>query len=240
MSNIKKFDCNSTKKITKNISVKELKCLGKGHIHTTSIDIDHINNIQKFMDINGYNKVIFSCGYRCKEYERSKGRAGTSQHCISCATDQKFFKNGKIVSAKEVCCKAQDFGFKGIGYIDSDYVHLDSRTSGTYRGDETKGFSNNVPNGDFYKYFGISKGNTYTGTFPTLPSRGYFKKGDTGTPVKNLQNLLNSLNGSKLVVDGILGDKTIAQVKVFQKKYGLKVDGLFGKTSLEKAKQVRK
>lgn len=31
---------------------------------------------------------------------------------------------------------------------------------------------------------------TYPGTFPKLPKRGYFKKGDKGTEVKKLQNLL--------------------------------------------------
>lgn len=230
MSNIKKFDCNSTKKITKNISVKELKCLGKGHIHTTSIDIDHINNIQKFMDINGYNKVIFSCGYRCKEYERSKGRAGTSQHCISCATDQKFFKNGKIVSAKEVCCKAQDFGFKGIGYIDSNYVHLDSRTIGTYRGDETKGYSNNVPNGDFYTYFGIKKEETKYNLTRTL------QKGSKGNDVKQLQKTLIELGYSvgKYGADGSFGNDTENAVKKFQKAKGITQDGKVGKNTAHK------
>ncbi len=53
----------------------------------------------------------------------------------------------------------------------------------------------------------------YTGTFPTLPSRGYFKKGDKGTQVKNLQKFLNWANDDKLSVDGTIGDKTIASVK---------------------------
>ena len=236
---IKKYAYNSKIQLTKNINVSELACNGVNHKHDIVIDLDHVYMVQNFMNKYGYDKVIFSRGYSCEEHNKSIGGSTNSQHTKGTATDQCFYKNGKVVSAKEICCKAQDYGFKGIAYINSKYVHLDSRTSGTYRGDETKGYSNNV-NNDFYTYFGISKGNTYQGTYPTLPSRGYFKKNDRGTQVKNLQKLLNWLNGSKLSVDGIAGNKTIEQVKVFQKAVGIKQDGLFGRTSLNKAKNIKK
>ena len=80
----------------------------------------------------------------------------------------------------------------------------------------------------------------YSGTFPTLPSRGYFKNGDKGTQVKNLQMFLNWCLGNCLAVDGIIGGNTTAAVKVFQRHYGLAVDGLFGKDSLAKAKTIKK
>lgn len=80
----------------------------------------------------------------------------------------------------------------------------------------------------------------YTGTFPVLPSRGYFRKGDTGAQVRNLQKFLNWYGGYGLVVDGDFGVKTLAAVKDFQKKNGLSVDGLFGKKSLAKAKAIKK
>lgn len=80
----------------------------------------------------------------------------------------------------------------------------------------------------------------YTGTFPKLPSRGYFQKGDTGTQIKNLQKFLNWYGGYGLEVDGDFGAKTLAAVKDFQKKNGLDVDGLFGKDSLAKAKAIKK
>lgn len=83
-------------------------------------------------------------------------------------------------------------------------------------------------------------GNTYTGNYPTLPSRGYFRNRDTGANVKLLQRLLNWLNDDKLVVDGIIGSKTIASVKKFQKKVSIAQDGLFGKISLAKAKEFKK
>lgn len=238
MSNIKEYKYNDKTQLTKNINVSELKCHGSGHTHNTKVDIDHINNVQGFMNKNGFTKVIFSSGYRCPAHDRT----GSGQHTKGTATDQCFYKDGKIVPAKEVCCLAQDYGFKGIAYIDKNYVHLDNRASGTYRGDETKGYSNNVPNGDFYKYFGIKKEstNTYTGMFPTLPTRGWFQSGDKGEQVKNLQKFLNWAIDAKLDVDGIVGTKTLNAVATFQKKVGLKSDMFFGKDTLAKAKSFTK
>ena len=68
-----------------------------------------------------------------------------------------YDKSGSIVSAKTVCCKAQDLGFGGIANITSAYtaVHLDVRTGAKWYGDETKGTS--TVTSDFYRYFGIAK-----------------------------------------------------------------------------------
>lgn len=80
----------------------------------------------------------------------------------------------------------------------------------------------------------------YSGTYPKLPSRGYFKSGDKGTQVKYLQKLLNWLAGAGLVVDGIIGQKTLNAVYQFQEDTGLYEDGLFGKNCLAKAKTIKK
>lgn len=81
---------------------------------------------------------------------------------------------------------------------------------------------------------------TYSGTFPTLPSRGYFRNKDTGTQVKYLQKFLNWAVNSVLIIDGIIGPLTISAVKKFQKAVGITQDGLFGKNSLAKAKTFKK
>lgn len=80
----------------------------------------------------------------------------------------------------------------------------------------------------------------YEGTYPTLPSRGYFKLGSYGKQVKYLQMFLNWAINSKLEVDGQYGIMTEKAVKNFQKKYGLEADGLFGKMSLAMAKTITK
>lgn len=80
----------------------------------------------------------------------------------------------------------------------------------------------------------------YSGTFPTLPKKGYLCKGDTGTQVGRLQAFLNWYGGYGLVVDNSFGSKTLSAVKAFQKATGLVVDGYFGSKSLAKAKTIKK
>ena len=56
------------------------------------------------------------------------------------------------------------------------------------------------------------------------------KKGSIGSDVKTLQELLNQLAivTPALEVDGDFGSKTEAAVKAFQKKVGIKQDGIYG------------
>lgn len=62
------------------------------------------------------------------------------------------------------------------------------------------------------------------------------RKGDKGDEVKLLQNNLNSckLTSTKIAEDGDFGPKTDALLKVFQKKYKLVVDGIYGIKSANK------
>lgn len=80
----------------------------------------------------------------------------------------------------------------------------------------------------------------YSGTFPRLPLRQYFKMGDKGKQVELLQKFLNWSVNAKLVVDGILGQNTFNAVKKFEKVVGLTQDGLFGRKCLAKAKTFMK
>ncbi len=254
MSNIKTYKYNDKTQLTKNINISELRCKCSKH-HETKYDVDHVNKVQDFMNKYGYDKIIISSGYRCPEHDKSKsvGGSGSGQHTKGTAMDCRFYKNGKAIPAKEVCCKAQDFGFKGIGYIDSNYIHLDSRTSGTYRGDERKGRSSNVK--DFYTYFDIPKptptpaptdsayktfvkgvqsacgakvdgiaGKETLSKTVTLST----KKNSKHKVVKVLQTYLISLGYScgKCGADGIFGSGTKSAVKAFQKANGCVVDGV--------------
>lgn len=81
---------------------------------------------------------------------------------------------------------------------------------------------------------------SYSGTFPKLPSRGYFKRGDKGTQVKYMQLFLRWAIGSGIAADGIVGEKTINAVVAFQDEVGLYEDGLFGKNCLSAAKKFKK
>lgn len=75
---------------------------------------------------------------------------------------------------------------------------------------------------------------TTTTSKPKKPSniaQPMLRNGSKGTQVKYLQQDLNFILGTKLKVDGIFGGATANALKQFQKKYGLEVDGVYGKAS---------
>lgn len=98
-------------------------------------------------------------GYRSPAHNRAVGGASESRHTKGDAADVVCKQNGKRISGKLICALCQTLGFKGVALNKgSGYsVHLDMRPGGTYRGDERKGYGNNVKNGDFYAYFNITK-----------------------------------------------------------------------------------
>ena len=63
---------------------------------------------------------------------------------------------------------------------------------------------------------------------------GSLRKGATGSAVKDLQTKLKKLGFYNAYVDGSYGDKTVAAVKAFQKKYNLTADGVAGSETLKK------
>src|SRR5690606_23684124 len=74
---------------------------------------------------------------------------------------------------------------------------------------------------------------------PSLPSRAYLGIGDSGEDVKALQQLANKISAG-LEVDGVFGEDCEKWVKAFQKKYGLLIDGLYGKQVKTKLNELLK
>lgn len=71
------------------------------------------------------------------------------------------------------------------------------------------------------------------------------QKGSKGESVKHLQDLLNQVDRKQnfgspppLNVDGYFGYNTQTAVKLFQKYYGLSIDGIAGPKTWEKLEQV--
>lgn len=102
-------------------------------------------------------------GYRCKAHNQAVGGSKSSTHLFGYAADIRCLdaKSGPI-SGKLVCCKAQDLGFSGIGYMRNNSVHVDVSPSRKWYGDETKKengtyYSLTKHGTDFYSYFGIKK-----------------------------------------------------------------------------------
>ena len=99
--------------------------------------------------------ITVNSGYRSAAHNKKVGGATNSNHTKGLAADVVFMKDGKVVSAKLICCLCQTLGINGVAYISDKAVHLDV-ASRAYRGDERNGYGNNV-GGDFYKYFKVTK-----------------------------------------------------------------------------------
>ena len=99
--------------------------------------------------------IAINSGYRTAAYNRAVGGASKSQHVEGTAADITVKKDGKTVDAALICCLCQLLEFPGVAYISPRSLHVDARKNGTYRGDERKGYKNNVD--DFFDYFNITK-----------------------------------------------------------------------------------
>lgn len=74
------------------------------------------------------------------------------------------------------------------------------------------------------------------------PTRDYLQKGDSGSAVKKMQKMLIACGYScgSAGADGQFGDDTLKALKLFQKKYKLATDGLYGPQTQAKLKTVYK
>lgn len=136
--------------------VREMRC--KDGSDKILIDEKLMEMIEKLFSALKCKKYIITSGYRNAAYDKKVGGNGMGQHTKGKAVDCYFYgADGKVISSKEVCCIAQDLGFKGIANINSKYqaVHLDVRTIGKYYGNEIYGTKNVTDN--FYSYYGIDR-----------------------------------------------------------------------------------
>ncbi|MCI7145036.1 MAG: peptidoglycan-binding protein [Clostridiales bacterium] len=77
----------------------------------------------------------------------------------------------------------------------------------------------------------------YTGKYPASTVS---KKKGTKTNIKRWQSYLKWYGYSSIKVDGKFGNQTVKYTKAFQKKNGLKADGVAGSKTIAKAKKVKK
>lgn len=148
-----KSKLGSDYRISDHFTLSEMAC--KDGSDKVLYSTELMDKLEKLRAYGGFT-VHINSGYRSPSYNRKIGRASKSQHTLGTAADISVRKDGKTVSSKLICCLCQTLGFKGIAYISESAVHVDMRSSGSYQGDERKGYSANV-GGDFYRYFNISK-----------------------------------------------------------------------------------
>ena len=75
-----------------------------------------------------------------------------------------------------------------------------------------------------------------------LPETGYYKRGDYGRSVRILQRWLRSEGFYKGPYRGNFGSYksgTMKAVEKFERKYGLEVDGFFGRECFNKYLEIR-
>ena len=201
---------DGVKRLSDHFRVREFRCKdGSDKILISTELVEVLEKLRAKLNCT----ININSGYRTKSHNKAVGGSSTSKHCKGLAADIVCKRDGKVISAKEVCCAAQDLDIDGIAYISSGATHIDVRG---YRwwADETK---NNKKVSDFYAYYGIA----YPEPTATV------KKGDKGTPVRWVQNKLKRA-GYKISVDGSFGGATDKIVKKFQKAKGLTVDGKVG------------
>ena len=143
-----------SKQISTHFHSSEFRCkCGCGQI---KIDENLVNKMENIFTKLNASKCIISSGYRCPTYDKKIG-GFVGRHAEGLAADCIYYdKEGKPIPSKYVICAAYDLKeLKGIAKINDNYTHLDNRSSGSYRGDET--VSNNSVWTNPYDYFGVSK-----------------------------------------------------------------------------------
>lgn len=164
----------------------------------------------------------------------------------NCGDTRKWYeKKGLLTSNPHVgdLGLVMDGGAKHIfivEYISGNYVHtIEGNLSNKVKRNKRKiGYNSKTKKGLLFCNVQYNETN-YTGTLPKLPSRGYFKKGDKGSEVKNVQKFLNWALSIKLSVDGSYGQLTKEAVERYERTVQNKDNGQFGKNDLAKAKEYR-
>lgn len=159
---IKTYQYGDTTQISPHFKASEFQCkCGKNHEFLVSEDL--VDKLEKLRSALNCSSIRLTSGYRCSNHDKAVGGKGNGKHTQGLAADICCYgQDGKPISSKLVCCKAQDIGFGGIANITEayQYTHVDVRTGSKWYGNEIYG-NNNVTD-DFYKYYGIDGGTPQT------------------------------------------------------------------------------
>lgn len=184
--------------------------------------------------------VVINSAFRCAEHNAAVGGVKGSKHLLGQAADIAI--NG--VAPIEIAKFAESIGIKGIGLYDS-FVHVDTRSNKSfwYGQDQERRttFNSTVANKKpttkeqslikQWQLAAIADGFTFTFGADGIwgaECAGIAKSAvlKVGRNYLNLNKLAQKLVCAK--VDGIYGEQTKAAVRAYQKKQGLKADGIIG------------
>lgn len=89
-----------------------------------------IERLEKLYNLMGAKAIHINSGYRC---EKNPWGSATDAHRKGIAADIKVLKsNGEYYSGKDIAEAAQRVGFGGIGIMEPDACHVDTRDSEKY------------------------------------------------------------------------------------------------------------
>lgn len=207
------YKYNDSTQLTTHLQAREFQCkCNKCHDFTINDRLPQM--LEKIVALLDADHIYISSGYRCPAHDRAVGGAGGGQHTYGNAADFAIEKDGKFIDPRIIAAVAEEVGFGGIGRINLQYIHCDVRTSNFWRGDEYAGATN-------YSLFDYRKNNYWN--YYGLKRSDYIKS----EPIeelsleKQLQITLNKM-GENLVVDGVIGEKTLAALKRCNIKKGEK------------------
>lgn len=207
-------------KLSSNFSSTEFDCHGHGCCSQTLINDKLVEYVQKIRD-HFKKPITITSAYRCSIHNKNIGGATGSRHSKGDAADIVV----KGVTPREVAKYAESIGIKGIGLYetsqDGHFVHIDTRTS---------------------KSFWYGQAQAYRSTFGGTTSVTTANTGDNKiNTVKEVQKWLKSDYNADIIDDGVYGPKTKASlIKVLQKAFGVKQDGIYGDKTIQAVKTLSK
>jgi uncharacterized protein YidB (DUF937 family) len=171
-----------------------------------------IDRLEQMFSIMDAKAIYVNSGYRC---ENNPYGYKTDAHRRGIAADIKVQKkDGSWYNSQDIAEVAERVGFGGIGMMLPISCHVDTRDTEPY--DNKHWFGNEYTYGkvlknDWIKTF--QRGTVFAGEKTDCPTQN--AKAD----IKELQQILNNA-GAGLVVDGIVGNKTLSAVKKYTVESG--------------------
>ena len=135
-------------KVTEHFDDSEFRC--KCGCNGCIINVPFVGRLEQLRTALNAKSIVISSGYRCPTHSVRVGGSSNDAHVLGFAADVIAYKqDGTPYSSVTVAKEAEKIGFGGIGLIDNNYVHVDSRDCNKYAnshwfGDERTG-NNNIP-----------------------------------------------------------------------------------------------
>lgn len=218
-------------KLSTNFNSTEFDCHGSGCCSQTIINPDLVKYLQQIRE--HFNAPItITSAYRCTTHNSRVGGATGSRHTKGDAADIVV----KGIAPAEVAKYAESIGIKGIGLYETSadgyFTHIDTRTTKSFWYGQSQ---------QARSTFGGSSTTTSTTTTVINNSSTTVSLGDTGTVVKEIQEMLIELgytlttkqNDTTKGADGIFGNLTYVAIRKFQQAQGLTVNGIVGEKTFE-------